>query len=385
MPDELPDEHLQDLGSRVAEAVAAAGASPDGLGLWRALGTAGVPAAIGAPPDLRRLARFVAVLDAAYPPGPVLSACVQVATVLPVLAEAERRPADPGATWAAEIRALCSAGTAILALAVTDAESPGSELTALGCAVQANGGGIVLHGGKRWITNATVATHALVLARRRPGSHFTDFSWVLVPTSAPGVTVEAAGTPLFAGAGLGQLWFDGVCLPASCVVGGAGRGLASFTRHVATERLCGALWAAALTRRVLAATRERLAGRNVGGQPLAEHPVTRQRLGRALVAHAQLVAVCRGAVEAGEVDPVTAMVAKVTAAQAADRVLTECAALSGADGFATDGQHLLRAEVAMLGTAGGTTELMLSGLADRIADLLDTGVLAGVAGVAVAG
>ena len=62
--------------------------------------------------------------------------------------------------------------------------------------------------------------------RHRPARHFTSHRWLLLPSGRPGVTCTPAGQDLFAGAGVGHLWFDNVQLDPADAVGQPGRALA---------------------------------------------------------------------------------------------------------------------------------------------------------------
>ncbi|MEU3574634.1 acyl-CoA dehydrogenase family protein [Kitasatospora sp. NPDC036755] len=231
---------------------------------------------------------------------------------------------------------------------------------------------MVLDGGKRWVTGAVTADHLLVLARHRPGRHFTSFGWVLVPTAAPGVTVRPTGGGLLAGAGIGHVELRQVRLPAAHLVGRPGRGMALFARHMGTERLAGAYWAVALGSRTVAATVELLERRTVEDRPLWQHPAVRQQLAGCLVALRQLSALADTLAERITAGPDLAAAALLKAAvgQGIDPVLDRCAHLQGAEGFAPGGAQLTRAEAGVLGIGGGVTELMLDAVADGAPALL---------------
>lgn len=308
--------------------------------------------------DPARLREILGSLDARGDIGVVLSACVQLATVLPLLAESA-----PGSLAAAETLS----GMAVTALAATDV-APGSDLTALGTRVESIGDGVVVTGEKRWITNATIADWLLVLARRRPGPHFSNFSWVLVPADAPGVSVEPADTGLFTGSGVGHIRLDAVALPAGAVIGGAGRGLPAFARHIAVERLAGGLWASAVCHRALSVTKKWLTGRG----DLWHRESVRENFARALVLARQLdaLAVVLGPSIAERHDHAAAALLKASAGITVDQVLGQCAHLQGAQGFSTSGLQRLRAEAAVFGIAGGATEVVLAGVADQADRLL---------------
>lgn len=348
----------------------------DGQKVWAALGGAGLinelyPATADEPrhrgrPATERLGALLTALDGHLPTGPVLSVCVQAATAIPVLNE------PPATPLSSRVRENCLRGRSVVALAATDSVGSGSSLSGIATTVQIGPSELVLDGGKRWVASACFADHALVLARHRPGGHFTSFTWVLVPTDAAGVHMTPAETDLFTGSGIGHLTFNNVRLTPEHLVGGVGRAMSSFTRHITTERFAGAMWAMSITRRVLATTRDRLRRTSTPAGPLWRNESIRHRYGQCLLAHEQLVALCQTAT--GRLyerqGPVTGLLLKAAAAQSIDTVLTGCGQLCGADGFTTGGIQSLRAETAMFGLAGGALELMLAGLTDHTDHLL---------------
>lgn len=360
------------IGSHLASTVAECGT--DARLVWSHLGTGGFIRGLYRPssdgrcvPESARLGALLTELDLLLPLGTVLSVCVQVATVIPLLAEARtenrlaRKLADS---------ALC--GESIIALAVTDAGAPGSELLDACTDVTISESGLTLRGGKDWITNAMQCDHMLVLARHSAARHFTSFSWVLVPAATDGVSVRSASSTLFTGSGVGHVRFDEVRLDRDHLVGRRGRALAAFARHVGTERLAGALWAQGLCRRVLAETRLWLATSTASGRTRWENPAVRQRFGRCLVELHRLDALCAmhrdgpvSAPAAGE-----GMALKAAVGASVEQILGECADLRGANAFRDGGEASLRAEAAMFGIAGGATGAMLTGIADDADTLL---------------
>jgi acyl-CoA dehydrogenase len=349
-------------------------AAGDSRAVWRALGKVGLLAALyeGEPgdpatahgPRPERLGALLAELDARHALGVVLAACVQIATALPIL-----REHATGGPIAAAYRSAVR-GESLLALAATDTGGAGSDLMSLGTTAELSREHVLLDGEKPWITNACTADHALVLARHRPQRHFTSFLWVLVPTSADGVTVTPAPSALFEGAGLGRLSFRRVVLGRDHVVGAPGRGLSTFARHIATERLAGALWAAALSRRVLAETHRRLVVRPLGDGVMWDNAVIRQQFARCLVETWRMDASCASH-RADDGDAlVSSMLLKAAVAESLDKVLGECVQLVGAEAFVTDGFAQLRAETGMFGIAGGAAGAMLAGIADHAIELL---------------
>lgn len=326
-------------------------------------------AAGGLDPVLLR--RLLGEASARGPQGLVLALLVQWATAVPLLADTAR-------TAHAE-RVLRGAldGRTLLALAATD-EGSGSDLAALGTRVRlpeagSSDGTLTVDGTKRWVTSATTADHALVLARHRPGRHFTGFSWVLVPLDAPGVTVRPSDTPLFQGSGVGHVVFEDVRLDREHLLGRPGHGLAMFARHIAVERLASAAWGVELCRRVVSDTARHLATREVDGTPLGRHSVVRQRLAECTARTAALHALWTTSREAvtERHDGASAAVLKATSGATVEHVLTVCAHLRGSDGFAADGVQQLRSEAGLFGIGGGATEVVLDTVADRLPAVLD--------------
>ncbi|MEV4443080.1 acyl-CoA dehydrogenase family protein, partial [Streptomyces sp. NPDC049577] len=158
--------------------------------VWLALGRGGVLRGLYEDGRVRaaRLGELLRAVDARGDNGVTLGVLVQTASALPLLG------GEGG-----EVYEWALAGEAVVALAATDADAAGSDLAGLGTEVAIEGERLTLNGGKRWITGALAADRLLVLARHRPGRHFTSFAWVLVPADAPGVTVRPAATDLLAG------------------------------------------------------------------------------------------------------------------------------------------------------------------------------------------
>jgi hypothetical protein len=64
------------------------------------------------------------------------------------------------------------------------------------------------------------------------------------------------------------------------------------------------------------------------------------------------------------------MALKAAYAESAERILSECVSLRGADSFRDGGLARLREQAAMFGIAGGATGAMLAGVADHADELL---------------
>ncbi|MFI6517731.1 acyl-CoA dehydrogenase family protein [Spirillospora sp. NPDC050679] len=321
--------------------------------------------------DAAALRALFARLDADEPVGATLGVCVQSTTALPLLAAAARRAKDP-AHPLAEIVRDALAGRRMIGLAATDV-TPGSDLAALTTTVTLAEDHLTVTGRKEWIANAVFASHLLVLARHGQGRGIGDFTWVVVPADAPGVTVETADAPLFDGSGTGHASFREVTLPLDHLGGAVGRGLIDFSRHISVERLASAAWGHAMCRRVLRETVAYLRERGDGPDSLWAQEEVRRRVAECLTATAGLGALIDAHADAvtQRHDHLAAALLKADAARTVEQVVAVAAHLQGARAFAAGGLQTLRAQAGLWSVGGGTYEVMLSTIADHTDRLLD--------------
>lgn len=344
--------------------------------LWRRLARTGWVAKLyrdGDPAlgvDSAALRALFRRLDSDESVGATLGICVQATTALPLLAAAARRSKHALHPLSVLSEGVLS-GEQMIGLAATD-RTPGSDLTALTTTVTISEGQLTLSGCKQWIANATYASHLLVLARHCEGPGFTNFTWVVVPTDAPGVTVEAAPAQLFSGSGTGHAAFREVSLPLAYLGGAVGRGLIDFSYHISVERLTSATWGHAMCERVLRDTVRYLRQRGAGPANLWAKEEIRRRIAKCMLATRQLgvlIDSCERAI-VDRRDPLSAALVKASAAQTVDEVLAVASHLQGAQGFADGGLQTLRAQAALWGIGGGAYEVMLTTIAEHTDRLL---------------
>jgi citronellyl-CoA dehydrogenase len=302
--------------------------------------------------------------------GATLGVCVQATTALPLLAAAARRSKHALQPLSVITDAVLN-GEQMVGLAATDS-TPGSDLTALTTAVTIEDDHLMLSGSKQWTANATYATHLLVLARHSDGPGFANFTWVVVPVDAPGVTVEAAPASLFSGSGTGHAAFREVSLPLAYLGSAVGRGLVDFSYHISVERLASATWGHAMCKRVLRDTVDYLRRRGEGPANLWGKEDVRRRIAKCLLSTAQLGTLIdrceRDIVDRH--DALSASLVKASAAQTVDEVLSVASHLQGAQAFVDGGLQTLRAQAGLWSIGGGTYEVMLSTIADHTDRLL---------------
>lgn len=352
---------------RALESLRVTDTPADGRALIHALGAAGVVEDCLSGTDARQPLRLPLLrtvlggLTGRVPNGAQLACLLHLSTVTPLTL---RLAGD-------ETAGRLVRGTATAALAATDSGAAGSDLPGLTTTVRRHEDGLVIDGHKTWITGARWADHFIVLARHRPGRHFSDFCLVMVPADTHGVSVEPVRTPLMAGAGLGSLTLDGARLPAHAMLGRPGRGMVAFTEQMGAERLAGGMWTASLCRRLLAGAAADAARRSLAGRVLWAESAVRQPLA-ALLARVRLLEALVDDITArvtttGRFPLTDTAVVKATVGPLAGDVADACLHLAGAGGLTSHSDLLHTAQdVRTFGIAGGSTETMLELISEEV-------------------
>lgn len=182
--------------------------------------------------------------------------------------------ADYGAPAVAEkmIPALLT-GKAIGCLAVTEPDT-GTDVSAIKTRVTRNGNGsLQLSGQKTYITNAPIADHALVLARYSAnGQSEGSLTCFLVPLNRPGVS---RGKPMkkmgLRASPTGELFFEGVELTESDILGKPGQGFRIVMEAFQLERLSLAAYCVGVMRACMEDSRKYSRERKSFGRPIAKH------------------------------------------------------------------------------------------------------------------
>ncbi|MGW7456585.1 acyl-CoA dehydrogenase family protein [Streptomyces sp. NPDC054797] len=239
--------------------------------------------------------------------------------------------------WLPQVRA----GRAVAAFALSE-PGAGSDAAALELtAAPASGGGWVLTGEKRWISNAPEADFYTVFARTGEGPGAKGVSAFLVPGDRPGLRGEALD--MLSPHPIGALSFDGVPVGRRDLLGEPGRGF-----HVAMDTLnlfrpsVGA-FAVGMARAALDATLAYTAGRAAFGGKLSDLQAVAHRVAEMATrteAARLLVYAAAGAYDRGAADvPGRAAMAKLLATETAQYVVDHAVQLHGA--VALQRGHLL--------------------------------------------
>jgi alkylation response protein AidB-like acyl-CoA dehydrogenase len=254
----------------------------------------------------------------------------------------------------------------------------GSDLAALRTRGVIDGDELVISGQKIWTSNAHIADWMFALVRTdRDAPKRQGISFVLVPMTAPGVTVrpivQLSGDHEFS-----EVFLDDVRVPLANVVGGLGNGWAVTRTTLANERavlfLPRQLAFAQTVNRIV----ETIERRRAAGDATAESPELRQRVARAWI-DAQLIRI-NGArnlsrvVAGGEPGPEGSM-SKLFGQEAEQRLHELALDAGGARAVVDVGGRespyggkwwlgYLRTRASTIG--GGTSEIQRNVLAERV-------------------
>ncbi|TNE61434.1 MAG: acyl-CoA dehydrogenase [Alphaproteobacteria bacterium] len=168
-------------------------------------------------------------------------------------------------------------GDRIAAFALTEPEA-GSDVASIATKLEAGPAGqYLVSGHKTYISNGGIADFYCVFARSGEGAGARGLSAIVVDADCPGLEIEER-IEVMAPHPLARLFFQGCAVPEANLLGtrGAGFKLAMATLDIFRSTVGAA--ALGLARRALdeavAHTRER----SLFGKPLAEQPITQERL-----------------------------------------------------------------------------------------------------------
>ena len=233
-------------------------------------------------------------------------------------------------------------GELVGAICMTE-PSAGSDLQAIKTTARRDGGNYILSGSKTFITNGFHAGLLCVAAKTDPKvAGFRGISMIVVETKdlkgyRVGNSLEKVGMHEVDTC---ELFFDDVRVPAANLLGTAeGAGFSQMMEQLRYERLMIGVGAVATTERAVAITTKYAKERKAFGQTLIEFQNARFKLAQCKTeAHIGRVFVdnCIERMIAGQLDPVTAAMAKYWLTESQCRIVDDCVQLHGGYGYMTE-------------------------------------------------
>jgi alkylation response protein AidB-like acyl-CoA dehydrogenase len=268
---------------------------------------------------------------------------------------------------------LATGANGLAALALTESGG-GSDLAgSVQTRAERQGGDWVLHGSKAWITNASVAEVIVTLARTDPPAGKHGFSLIVVPASAPGLTVLPAEHKLGVRASpTHALTYDGVRVPADHLLGTPGEGLRQAFQVLDGGRVAIGALSVGLARAALEEALSYAIDRTAFGVPLAQHEAVQFMLADAATEiEAAHWMVMHAAWLKAKGQPFTrqAAQAKLFASETAERVCRNAIQVLGSYGYSSEYPVERFYRDARLMTIGeGTSEILRMVIARRLGE-----------------
>jgi long-chain-acyl-CoA dehydrogenase len=253
-------------------------------------------------------------------------------------------------------------GSLITAVAMTEPEM-GSDLAGLRTTALRDGDVYVVNGSKTFITNGINADLVIVAVKTDPSERHAGISLLIVERGMEGFergrNLEKVGMHAQDTA---ELFFEDVRVPVENLLGEEGQGFRYMTSNLPQERLSIAIAGVAAARGALDATIEYTKQRRAFGQPIGSFQNTRFALAESATEVELATVFCDQAVlalNAGELSPEDAAMAKWWSTELQGRVIDRCLQLHGGYGYMLE-YPIARAFVDARVTRiyGGTTEIM---------------------------
>lgn len=257
-------------------------------------------------------------------------------------------------------------GESLAALALTEPVA-GSDLRSITTTVEERGGDLVVRGHKSFISNAGAADFYTTLVKEDAG-----LSLVLVPADAPGIEVTPA-PELIAPHVLGDVAFDDVVLPASTRLGAPGKGLDLVLSTLAVFRVSVGGAAVGLAQAALEEATRHARTREQFGRPLARLGPVAGHLADAWADVAASRLLVYRAAELAREDPLAHLdhssLAKLSATEAACRVVDRCVQVMGRWGLVRDSKiERCYRQARPMRIYEGASEVLRLGIARRLCE-----------------
>ncbi|MBV9206212.1 MAG: acyl-CoA dehydrogenase family protein [Actinobacteria bacterium] len=231
-----------------------------------------------------------------------------------------------------------ASGEVVASFALTEPDA-GSDPSRLVTSARPDGGGWVIDGLKRYITNAPAADVFMVFARTDPQAPpGRGIGVFIVPARADGVTVAARDHKMGqAGAWTADVAFSGVRVPADALVGEAAQaGYATAMRSLAHGRLIIAAMCVGVAARLIDESVAYAKQRHQGGRPIGEYQLVQAMLADSQTEHLAaraLVLDAAAAYDAGTDRRLTPSAAKYFASEAVGRIADRAVQIHGGSGY----------------------------------------------------
>lgn len=264
------------------------------------------------------------------------------------------------------LRPVCRAEKAVC-FALTEAEA-GSDATAISTSAQLDGDHYVLNGAKRYISGATYADVAVLLAVTEPGRGPKGISAFFVDLHADGVRVESDYAVMSGGGAHGNIVLENVRVPVDNRIGDAGEGFKLAMGRITLNRLLHCPTMLGMAGLALNLSLDYARTRKQFGRPISDFQMIRAKLADMYVWVESMRLFTYQALRAandmevggggrGSIHKITAA-SVMYAAETMNKVLNEAVQIHGGTGYIWESEiNRLYRSIKLLEIGAGTTEV----------------------------
>jgi alkylation response protein AidB-like acyl-CoA dehydrogenase len=262
-------------------------------------------------------------------------------------------------------------GDKIGALCITEPFG-GSDVAGMKTTAVLQGDSYIINGSKTFITNGVYADYYVVAAKTNPALGNKGISIFLMDSNLKGVSATKLDKLGWRASDTAEIAFDNVVIPASNLMGEAGKGFPYIMQHFALERLIMAINAHARAEYAMDYTIQYMAEREAFGKSINQF----QALRHTMVDHATEVEHCKvfnyaavARLNKGEYVVKEATMAKLKSTKVADEAIYSCLQMLGGYGYMEEYPLARLLRDSRLGPiGGGTSEILREILSKMIID-----------------
>lgn len=248
----------------------------------------------------------------------------------------------------------------------------GSDVAGMRTTAVLQGDSYVINGSKTFITNGVYADYYIVAAKTDPTAGNKGISIFLVDTQTKGINATKLDKLGWRASDTAEIAFDQVVVPASNLMGEAGKGFPYIMQHFALERLIMAINAHARAEYAIDYTIEYMSEREAFGTKISKFQALRHKL----VDHAADVEHCKvfnyvavDRLQKGEYVVKEATMAKLKSTKVSDETIYSCLQFLGGYGYMEEYPLARLLRDSRLGPiGGGTSEILREILSKMIID-----------------
>lgn len=251
----------------------------------------------------------------------------------------------------------------------------GADLASVRTTGERDGEALVINGNKRFCSGAAISEYIYALVRTGPADEkYKNLSLVLIPPTAPGVTLEAQDTLGLKGGGTYDVNFTDVRIPLDNVVGGADGWNDGWTRLVGpgldVEKLEVAAMALGIARGAVQDAWDYAQQRVQFGKPICTIQSIRHMLADARTKFEACRLMTYNAarlIDAHQPAAVETSMAKLFVCETAKEIVLSCQQIMGAYGYVRDFdmERYVR-DILVMPILGGSSAIQRNNIANRL-------------------